>query len=62
MFHWVLNIPLIWLIRLKYFTDAKMMALHAYILAPDIEQCRAKNRLLSDKSCFTTDTVVRQLT
>ena len=29
-------------------------------LAPDIEHCPAKNRVLSDEGCFTTDTVVRR--
>ena len=29
-----------------------------WILAPDIGQCPEKNRIISDKSCFTTDTVV----
>ena len=29
-----------------------------WILAPDIRQCQAKNRLMSDESYFTMDTVV----
>ena len=33
--------------------------MQAWVLAPDIEQCPAKNRVMSDKSCFTTETVVR---
>ena len=32
----------------------------ARILAPDIGQCPAKNRDMSDESCFTTDTVIRR--
>ena len=31
----------------------------ARILAPDIEQCPAKNRISFDESYFTTDTAVR---
>ena len=30
----------------------------AWILAPDIGQCLAKNRVMSDKNCFKTDTNV----
>ena len=29
------------------------------ILAPDIGHCLAKNRVMSNESCFTTDKVVR---
>ena len=31
----------------------------AWILAPDIGQCPAKNRVISDEGGFTADTVVR---
>lgn len=34
----------------------------AGILAPDIGQYPVKNRVKSDESCFTKDTVVRQVT
>ena len=34
----------------------------AVILAPDIGQYPVKNRIKSDESCFTKDTVVRQVT
>ena len=32
----------------------------AWILAQDIGQCQAINRVISDENCFTTDTVVRR--
>ena len=34
-------------------------SLQAWILAPDIGQCPAKNRVISDEGGFTADTVVR---
>ena len=30
-----------------------------WVLAPDIGQCPAKNLVMSDESCFTTDTIFR---
>ena len=36
----------------------KSFAVQARILAPDIGQCRAKNRAMSDENCFAIDTVV----
>ena len=34
--------------------------IQARILAPDIAQCPAKSRFMSDKNCLTTDTVARR--
>ena len=34
------------------------VANQAWILAPDIRQCLANNRVVSDKMCFTVDTAV----
>ena len=36
----------------------KMSRDQAWILALVIEQCSARNRVMSDESCFTTDTIV----
>ena len=38
----------------------KFNNLQAWILGPDIEQCPAKDRVMFDESCFTTDTIVQR--
>ena len=47
MFHWVLNMPLIWLIRLQNITDAKMMSLQAWIIATDIKNEKYEDYIAS---------------
>ena len=49
--------------RYKGYTPCKIPSFwlfQAQILAADIRQCPAKNRVISDKRCFTMDTVVQR--
>ena len=36
----------------------QIKSLQAWILVLDIEQCPAKNQIMSDESCFLTETIV----
>lgn len=42
------------------FSEEKLYNVQAWILAQDIGQYQAKIQVMSDQSCFTTDTVVRR--
>ena len=44
----------------KYFYGIEQIEKQAWVLAPDIGQCLAKSRFMSDEGCFKTDTVVRR--
>ena len=50
-FHWS---------KYNNFLEGEGPILQAWILAADMRQSPAKNRLVSDKDCFATDTVVRR--